>query len=59
MNIKCESCHQLIDRLMFKIIFDNGAWFNVCERCTPVDSNYQIEVFDLIALREREDEQST
>lgn len=60
-ELKCESCHQTFDRLMFRITFSNGAWFNVCERCTPVpgETEYQVDVFDLIALRERDEEQST
>ena len=58
MDIKCESCHRQIDRLMFKITFENGTWFNVCEECAPVPdkTKYQLEVVDLVRERERYEE---
>lgn len=61
MCFKCESCHRMIDRLMFKITFDNGTWFNVCEECAPVpdDNKYRLEVVDLVRLQERYEETST
>lgn len=49
----------MIDRLMFKVTFDNGMWFNVCEQCCPApegSTQYKVEVVDLEKERERWEE---